>query len=127
MRHSIDRHVCPSSRRDVGRALRNAALGASLAALAGCAALGSAVSPYPEKFSCKNSDHGQCISPEQAYNDAVAGRASRSNPAVTVDKKLLRASAKAGAVSSDPHADHRHEARGTGSCRPKTPISFPYR
>lgn len=57
--------------------------------LSGCATLGSAMSPYSEKFSCKNSDHGQCIHPDQAYADAVAGRASRSDPAVTNDKKLL--------------------------------------
>ncbi|GFM31011.1 TraV family lipoprotein [Novosphingobium sp. PY1] len=62
--------------------------------LSGCASLGSVMSPYPEKFSCKNPDHGQCIHPEAAYEDAVAGRASRSDPAVTNDRKLLRASSK---------------------------------
>lgn len=65
------------------------ALGA-LASLAGCTAIGSALSPYPEKFSCKNSDHGQCIHPEQAYADAQAGRPSRSDPSVTIDKALLK-------------------------------------
>jgi len=50
--------------------------------LGGCATVGSLMSPYPEKFSCKNSDHGQCIHPEKAYQDAVAGR----------DRKLLRGS-----------------------------------
>lgn len=62
----------------------------ALAMLGGCATLGSVMSPYSEKFSCKNSDHGQCIHPEKAYSDAVAGAASRSDPAVTRDKSLLR-------------------------------------
>lgn len=60
--------------------------------LSGCATVGSIMSPYSEKFSCKNSDHGQCIHPETAYEDAVAGRTPRSDPAVTRDKKLLRGS-----------------------------------
>ena len=67
-------------------------------ALPGCATMGSVMSPYSEKFSCKNSDHGQCIHPGQAYADAVAGRASRSDPAVTHDRKLL--------------APHQKRARG---------------
>ncbi len=58
--------------------------------LSGCTAIGSAMSPYSEKFSCKNDDHGQCIHPEKAYADAVAGRPSRSDPAVTNDRKMLR-------------------------------------
>lgn len=58
--------------------------------LSGCAAMGSLMSPYSEKFSCKNDDHGQCIHPEHAYEDAVAGIASKSDPAVTNDKKMLR-------------------------------------
>lgn len=66
------------------------ALGIAALLLSGCTALGSAMSPYSEKFSCKNDDHGQCIHPEKAYEDAAAGRASHSNPAVTRDKKLLR-------------------------------------
>ncbi|WP_454798439.1 TraV family lipoprotein [Novosphingobium lindaniclasticum] len=53
------------------------------ATLPGCAAMGSMMSPYPEKFSCKNDDHGQCIHPQQAYEDAVAGAASKSHPAVS--------------------------------------------
>lgn len=57
--------------------------------LTGCAAVGSVMSPYREKFSCKNSDHGQCIHPDQAYADALAGRPSKSDPAVTDDRKLL--------------------------------------
>lgn len=63
---------------------------AAIAPLSGCATIGSIMSPYSEKFSCKNSDHGQCIHPEKAYEDAVAGRKPRSDPAVTRDKKLLR-------------------------------------
>ncbi len=62
----------------------------TVAALGGCATIGSIMSPYSEKFSCKNSDHGQCIHPEKAYSDAVAGAASRSDPGVTRDKALLR-------------------------------------
>jgi len=62
----------------------------ALLALSGCTTLGSMMSPYSEKYSCKNSDHGQCIHPDKAYADAVAGRPSRSDPAVTNDKKLLR-------------------------------------
>lgn len=62
----------------------------ALAALSGCASIGSLMSPYSEKFSCKNSDHGQCIHPEKAYADAVAGHPSRSDPAVTNDKALLK-------------------------------------
>lgn len=61
--------------------------------LAGCATIGSLMSPYSEKFSCKNDDHGQCIHPDLAYADAVNDRASRSTPAVTRDKKLLRGQA----------------------------------
>ena len=62
----------------------------ALLTLGGCATLGSVMSPYSEKFSCKNDDHGQCIHPDKAYADAVAGVASKSDPAVTRDKKLLR-------------------------------------
>jgi conjugal transfer pilus assembly protein TraV len=58
--------------------------------LGGCATLGSMMSPYSERFSCKNDDHGQCIHPEKAYADAVAGVASKSDPAVTNDRKLLK-------------------------------------
>lgn len=60
-----------------------------LPVLGGCASLGHTLSPYAENFSCKNSDHGQCIAPDKAYADAVAGRAPRSDPAVTRDKALL--------------------------------------
>lgn len=69
------------------------------AGLGGCATLGSIMSPYSEKFSCKNSDHGQCIHPDQAYADAVAGAASKSDPAVTRDKAMLRDRAGNGPAS----------------------------
>jgi conjugal transfer pilus assembly protein TraV len=69
---------------------RFAIAGAAAALLAGCAAVGSMMSPYPETFGCKNSDHGQCIHPERAYEDAVAGVSSKSDPAVTHDKKMLK-------------------------------------
>lgn len=65
------------------------ALAATPLLVSGCTALGSAMSPYSEKFSCKNTDHGQCIHPQKAYEDAARGLASRSNPAVTRDKALL--------------------------------------
>ena len=76
-----------------GRTIRAAAMILALpvfGTLGGCATLGSVMSPYSEKFSCKNDDHGQCIHPDKAYADAVAGVASKSDPAVTRDKKLLR-------------------------------------
>ncbi|WP_443028774.1 MULTISPECIES: TraV family lipoprotein [unclassified Sphingopyxis] len=60
------------------------------ASLSGCASVGSLMSPFSEKFDCKNSDHGQCIHPERAYEDAVAGARSKSDPAVTNDQKMLR-------------------------------------
>jgi conjugal transfer pilus assembly protein TraV len=72
----------------------------ALVLLSSCATVGSLMSPYSEKFSCKNSDHGQCIHPEQAYEDAVAGRASRSDPSVTVDHKILNSQERAGAPDS---------------------------
>ena len=68
------------------RLLRSGITVSLLIPLAGCAVLGSAMSPYSETFSCKNDDHGQCIHPERAYEDAAAGRTSRSDPAVTRDK-----------------------------------------
>ena len=75
-----------------------------LAALPGCTALGSAMSPYPEKFSCKNSDHGQCIHPDKAYADAVAGRASKSDPKVTNDGKMAQSAGRLGARRTDRSA-----------------------
>jgi conjugal transfer pilus assembly protein TraV len=76
------------------------ALLAMLAALPGCASLGSFMSPYSEKFSCKNSDHGQCIHPDRAYEDAVAGRQSRSDPAFTSDESLVRTQQRAQRTSA---------------------------
>lgn len=74
-------------------------------ALSGCASIGSLMSPYSEKFSCKNSDHGQCIHPDKAYADAVADRPSRSDPTVTNDKALLKAQgATAPASAPSPSA-----------------------
>lgn len=61
-----------------------------LLSLSGCATVGSMMSPYSEKFSCKNDDHGQCIHPDRAYADAVAGVASKSDPKVTNDRAMLR-------------------------------------
>ena len=75
------------------RFLRHGGLGALCIPpllLAGCSSLGSAMSPYSETFSCKNGDHGQCVHPEKAYEDASQGIRSRSDPAVTDDKDLLR-------------------------------------
>ncbi|MDF0491120.1 TraV family lipoprotein [Sphingobium sp. H39-3-25] len=65
----------------------------AIVGLSGCATVGSMMSPYSEKFDCKNKDHGQCIHPEKAYEDAVAGVVSKSDPAVTNDKKMLRGTA----------------------------------
>lgn len=81
-----------------------------LVALSGCAGLGSVMSPYSEVFSCKNSDHGQCIHPDKAYADAVAGRTSRSNPAVTRDKALLK---QAGDGQNATSANPRSSAEPT--------------
>ena len=78
------------SNRRRARLCSAALLLAGVLPLSGCATLGSAMSPYSEKFSCKNDDHGQCIHPQKAYADAVAGVASKSDPAVTRDRKLLR-------------------------------------
>lgn len=82
-----------------------------LALLPACTAIGSAMSPYPEKFSCKNSDHGQCIHPDRAYADAVAGRSSKSDPQATNSK---RQASKGGAgsgqkakASSTPYLGYR--------------------
>ncbi|MDE1917876.1 MAG: TraV family lipoprotein [Sphingomonadales bacterium] len=72
------------------RRLAACILTAGLGCLAGCTTIGSMMSPYSEKFSCKNSDHGQCIHPEKAYADAVAGVPSHSDPAITHDKAMLK-------------------------------------
>lgn len=70
-----------------------------LVALSGCATVGSMMSPYSEKFDCKNSDHGQCIHPDRAYEDAVAGVASKSDPKVTNDRAVLRGQGQGKAVA----------------------------
>lgn len=78
--------------------------------LSGCATLGSVMSPYSEKFSCKNDDHGQCIHPDKAYSDAVAGMASKSDPAVTRDKSMLgrnKGARSAGKASPGAFAGYR--------------------
>ncbi len=77
--------MCPSRLRP-----RCALAAAASVLLSGCATLGSMMSPYPETFSCKNDDHGQCIHPERAHADAVAGVVSKSEPAVTNDRKILK-------------------------------------
>ena len=60
------------------------------ALLSSCATVGSLMSPYSERFSCKNSDHGQCIHPDAAYGDAVADRTSRSDPKVTRNRERAK-------------------------------------
>ena len=87
------------------------ALAAAPLLLSGCTALGSAMSPYSEKFSCKNDDHGQCIHPEKAYEDAAQGLASRSDPAVTRNKALLKANPRG------PSRRSRGDASAYGSYR----------
>lgn len=71
------------------RAIQTVGAVAGLCALSACSTMGSLLSPYPEKFSCKNEDHGQCIHPERAYEDARAGASSKSDPRVTSDKSML--------------------------------------
>lgn len=99
------------SNRRRARLCSAALLLAGVLPLSGCATLGSAMSPYSEKFSCKNDDHGQCIHPEKAYEDAAEGRASRSDPAVTRDKILLKANqrgtARRGRSDADAYGDYR--------------------
>lgn len=68
--------------------------------LGACATLGKVMSPYSETFSCKNSDHGQCIDPAQAHSDAVTGVPSRSRASVTRDRSLLRSSRHFSAIPS---------------------------
>ena len=103
-------HAHSNRLRFIRPASRLAALPA-FALLASCTTVGSMMSPYSEKFSCKNSDHGQCIHPDKAYEDAVAGRVSRSDPAVTNDRKLRKGhgadGAPAPAVALGPRAGKR--------------------
>lgn len=83
----------------------------TLALLSGCATLGSVMSPYSEKFDCKNSDHGQCVHPDKAYADAVAGVATKSDPSVTNDKAMLKGSsprpARAGTGAPSSYGSYR--------------------
>jgi len=95
------------------RSFRRALLSLSLlAGLGGCATVGSIMSPYSEKFSCKNDDHGQCIHPDQAYADAVAGVASKSDPKVTNDQAMLRG-AEAGRGRERPRGESGGNAYGS--------------
>lgn len=118
------------------RAIRTATLILALptlGALAGCATLGSVMSPYSEKFSCKNDDHGQCIHPDKAYADAVAGVASKSDPAVTRDKKLLkdgkpaRGSGKAASGAFEGYRDSVYREMQGLIEQPVTPMLKPPR
>lgn len=83
----------------------------ALTVLSGCTTIGAMMSPYSEKFSCKNPDHGQCIHPDKAYADAVAGVPSRSDPAITHDKAMLKEHTK--------RAEHEDSTEGT-------PVSSPH-
>jgi conjugal transfer pilus assembly protein TraV len=85
--------------------------------LTGCSTVGSLMVPYSEKFSCKNPDHGQCIHPEQAYEDAVAGRTPRSDPAVTRDKALLQDGVMAMPAAMAPKSDGKPVAGGYAGYR----------
>lgn len=97
-----------TSRAPIATAWR-AVAAASMLTLAGCATVGSLMSPYSEKFSCKNSDHGQCVHPEHAYEDAVAGAPPRSDPAVTKDRKML------GGAGADAHHARGASANAAGA------------
>jgi conjugal transfer pilus assembly protein TraV len=83
----------------------------ALMTLASCAGLGSILSPYSETFSCKNADHGQCLHPDKAYADAVAGRASRADPQVTRDPTLPGGDAAAVSPTS-PSVSSTRRRRG---------------
>lgn len=109
----------------------------ALVLLPACATIGSMMSPYSEKFSCKNDDHGQCIHPEQAYEDAVAGNRSKSDPSVTNGNAMLRgghAMARTGKgaqrTGADAWGSYRdsvyHELKGLIDA-PTTPMLKPAR
>jgi conjugal transfer pilus assembly protein TraV len=68
--------------------------------LSGCATMGSLMSPYSEKFSCKNDDHGQCIHPERPMRTRSPGSRPKSDPAVTNDSKMLRDGNRSAVVRS---------------------------
>jgi len=91
------------------RSCRVLALLALPSLLAGCAAIGAMMSPYSEKFDCKNKDHGPCVHPQKAYEDAVAGIPSRSDPAVTNDRKLLRDGDRPGQPRGKPAVPGAYE------------------
>src|SRR3546814_3446334 len=74
--------------------------------------VGSIMSPYSEKFDCKNSDHGQCIHPDRAYEDAVAGVTSKSDPKVTNDRAMLRGQDQ-GKASGRPGSNATGSAYGS--------------
>jgi conjugal transfer pilus assembly protein TraV len=88
--------LLPRASRCPGRSIL---LAGAVLLLPACTTVGSLMSPYSEKFSCKNSDHGQCIHPDKAYADAVADVPARSDPAVTNDKAMLRDKANSPANS----------------------------
>jgi conjugal transfer pilus assembly protein TraV len=95
-----------SPRLTVGRALP-ALVGASFVlSLGGCAGFGSMMSPYSGRFSCKNDDHGQCVHPDQAYADAVAGVPSKSDPAML--------NGRSGSREHDHRQPLRRRATGRG-------------
>jgi conjugal transfer pilus assembly protein TraV len=96
--------------------------------------MGALMSPYSETFDCKNKDHGQCIHPQQAYADAVAGVASKADPAVTNTSKRQRArvsgDARDWATTPAPYAGYRdsvyRELKGLVEA-PITPMLKPAR
>lgn len=99
----------PLVRQSLHRSLLSLGL---LVGLSGCATVGSMMSPYSEKFDCKNSDHGQCIHPDRAYADAVAGVTSKSDAKVTNDRAMLRGQ-DAGRAGSRPRSESAGNAYGS--------------
>jgi conjugal transfer pilus assembly protein TraV len=100
-------------------------------AMGGCAPLGALMSPYSETFSCKNDDHGQCVHPERAHADAVAGVASRSDPTATTDpRQRERARTKRQGAAGAPFGAYRdsvyRELKGLIEA-PVTPMLRPAR
>jgi conjugal transfer pilus assembly protein TraV len=101
------------------RARRRAALllPAALATLSSCSAMGSLMSPYSEKFSCKNPDHGQCIHPDKAYADAVAGVPHAPIRRSAMTERCSRVGARVMAARFNPV---QRATKGTG---PYSPIA----
>src|SRR3546814_10456782 len=58
------------------------------------------------------SDHGQCIHPDRAYEDAVAGVTSKSDPKVTNDRAMLRGQDQ-GKASGRPGSNATGSAYGS--------------